>query len=190
MALKALFTCHLQWGSSLIVITYSTLQLAAGGKKKKVCIAMFEHMLLCRSTTTEVSSAATLSPPPLSSSPLPISSPSSLPVAPRNDLILIQTHFVQLPYMGEIAGMGPVDYALPPLCLFYLMPKTADNFKNLGQLIIRTIFSPPLAFICCLMYPFHSACYLTLRTNTPKKMFHGTISECLSGVRERSSTDD
>lgn len=44
--------------------------------------------------------------------------------------------------MGEIAGMGPVDYALPPLCLFYLMPKTADNFKNLGQLIMRSVFFP------------------------------------------------
>ena len=42
--------------------------------------------------------------------------------------------------MGELAGMGPVDYALPSLCLFYLMPKTADNFKNLGQLIMRFFF--------------------------------------------------
>ena len=110
-------------------------------------------MLLCCSATTEVSSTATLGPPPLSSSPLPISSSSSLPVAPRNDLISIQTHFVQLPYMGELAGMGPVDYALQPLCLFYLMPKTADNFKNLGQLIMRSFFFSS-TFICCLMYPF------------------------------------
>lgn len=188
MALKALFTCHLQWGSSLIVITCSTLQLAAG-EKKKVCIPMFEHMLLCRSTTTEVSSAATLGPPSLSSSPLPISSPSSLPVAPRNDLILIQTHFVQLPYMGEIAGMGPVDYALPPLCLFYLMPKTADNFKNLGQLIMRTIFFP-------LVLSFAALCICSIPhviwhpEPTCWKMFHGTISKCLSGVREHSRTDD
>lgn len=133
-------------------------------------------MLLCCSATTEVSSTATLGPPLLSSSPLPISSPSSLPVAPRNDLILIQTHFVQLPYMGEIAGMGPVDYTLPPLCLFYLMPKTADNFKNLGQLIMRSIFFsyfhlPPYVSI-------PSACYLTLWANM-LKMFHGTISKCL-----------
>lgn len=42
--------------------------------------------------------------------------------------------------MEEVAGMGPVDYALPPLCLLYLMPKTADNFKNLGQLIMRLFF--------------------------------------------------
>lgn len=113
-------------------------------------------MLLCCSTTTEVSSTATLGPPPLSSSPLPISSPSSLPVAPRNDLILIQTHFVQLPYMGEIAGMGPVDYTLPPLCLFYLMPKTADNFKNLGQLIMRSIFffSSLLSFAALCIHSF------------------------------------
>lgn len=97
-------------------------------------------MLLCCSVTTEVSSTATLGPPPLSSFRLPVSSPSSLPVAPRNDLISIQTHFVQLPYMGELAGMGPVDYALPPLCLFYLMPKTAYHFKNLGQLIMRSFF--------------------------------------------------
>lgn len=114
-------------------------------------------MLLCCSATTEVSSAASLGPPPVSSSPLHVSSPSSLPVAPRNDLISIQTHFVQLPYMGELAGTGPVDYALPPLCLFYLMPKTGDNFKNLGQLIMRSLLfflSLSSAFIRCLMYPF------------------------------------
>lgn len=97
-------------------------------------------MILCYSVTTEVSSTATQALLPYSSSPLPASSPSSLPVAPRNDLISIQTHFVQLPYMGELAGMGPVDYALPSLCLFYLMPKTADNFKNLGQLIMSFFF--------------------------------------------------
>lgn len=55
MALKAPFAFHLQWGPSLIVITYGTLQ-------EKVSIAGFEHMLLCCSVTTEVSSAATLSP--------------------------------------------------------------------------------------------------------------------------------
>lgn len=97
-------------------------------------------MLPCCSATTEVSATVTLHAPPLSSSLLPVSSSSSLSVAPRNNLISIETHFVQLPYMGEIAGMGPVDYAPPPLCLFYLMPKTADNFKNLGQLIMRFIF--------------------------------------------------
>ena len=31
--------------------------------------------------------------------------------------------------------MGPFDYNLLLLRLFYLMPKTADNFKYLGQLI-------------------------------------------------------
>lgn len=60
--------------------------------------------------------------------------------------------------MGELAGMGTVDYALPPLCLFYLMPKTADNFKNLGRLIMRLFFFSLslslLLSICCLMYPF------------------------------------
>lgn len=160
---------------SVRIITYSHyLQhfAVSSGGKKKVCIAMFEHMLLCRSTTTEVSSAATLSPPPLSSSPLPISSPSSLPVAPRNDLILIQTHFVQLPYMGEIAGMGPVDYALPPLCLFYLMPKTADNFKNLGQLIMRTISPPPSRFH---LLPYVSIPFRML-FDTPKQHAEKNVS--------------
>lgn len=122
-------------------------------------------MLLCCSATTEVSSAASLGPPPVSSSPLHVSSPSSLPVAPRNDLISIQTHFVQLPYMGELAGMGPVDYALPPLCLFYLMPKTGDNFKNLGQLIMRFLLffslslSPLLSFGASRIHFFHMLFY-------------------------------
>lgn len=120
-------------------------------------------MLLCCSITTEVSSTATLGPPPLSSSPLPVSSPSSLPVAPRNDLISIQTHFVQLPYMGELAGMGPVDYALPPLCLFYLMPKTADNFKNLGQLIMRFFFFSLLPSFAALCIHFLHMLFYTLR---------------------------
>lgn len=155
---------------SVRIITYrhylQHFAVIRGGRKKKVCIAMFEHMLLCCSTTTEVSSAATLSPPPLSSSPLPISSPSSLPVAPRNDLILIQTHFVQLPYMGEIAGMGPVDYALPPLCLFYLMPKTADNFKNLGRLIMRTFF---------FFYP--SRFHLLPCVSIPSRMLFDTLNQ-------------
>lgn len=149
-------------------------------------------MLLCCSATTEVSSAASLGPPPISSSPLHVSSPSSLPVAPRNDLISIQTHFVQLPYMGELAGTGPVDYALPPLCLFYLMPKTGDNFKNLGQLIMRS-----LLFFSLSLFRFHSVphvsisstCYFTLRGNM-LEMFHGSLSKCLSGVREQQRTGD
>lgn len=57
--------------------------------------------------------------------------------------------------MGELAGMGTVDYALPPLCLFYLMPKTADNFKNLGRLIMRLFFFFSLSLF---YFPFAALC--------------------------------
>lgn len=127
MALKALFIHHHRWRSSLIVI--STLQPLA----EKV----WAHAVALQLRSAQLQLSALLPTPPLRSS---VSSPSSLPVAPRNDLISIQTHFVQLPYMWELAGMGPVDYALPPLCLLDLMPKT-DHFKNLGQVIIRAFFS-------------------------------------------------
>lgn len=63
--------------------------------------------------------------------------------------------------------MGPADYALPP-CLFYLMPKTADDFSNLGQPIMR----------CFDLLPRGSA------------RFRGTVSMCLNGVKEQPNTDD
>lgn len=113
-------------------------------------------MLLCCGATTEVSSTATHGPPPLSFAlpVLSVSSPSSLPAAPRNVLISIPSHFVQLPYMGELAGMGPVDYAFLPLCLFYLMPKTADNFKS--RATNHEIFFLLLLPFASFMYPFPS----------------------------------
>lgn len=67
--------------------------------------------------------------------------------------------------MGDLAGMGPVDYAP---CLFYLIPKTADDFWNLGQPIMR----------CFHLLPRVSA------------LFCGTVSVCLNGVKEQLNTDD
>lgn len=65
--------------------------------------------------------------------------------------------------MGDLAGMGPFDYAPPP-CLFYLMPKTAD----LGQPIMR---------------------YFELLSRG-SALFRGTVSMCLNGVKEQLNTDD
>ena len=38
--------------------------------------------------------------------------------------------------MERLTGMGPFDYNILLLRLFYLMPKTADHIKYLGQLIV------------------------------------------------------
>lgn len=69
--------------------------------------------------------------------------------------------------MGDLAGMGPFDYAPPP-CLFYLMPKTADDFSNLGQPIMR---------------------YFELLSRG-SALFRVTVSMCLNGVKEQLNTDD
>lgn len=100
----------------------------------------FAAALQLRSAQLQLS-ALLLSPPPL-----PFSSPSSLPVAPRYDLISM--HFVQLPYLEDPAKMGPADYALPPLCLFYLMLKTADNFHATSMATIQVLLLVSFATSC------------------------------------------
>lgn len=96
---------------------------------------------------------------------------------------MIQAHFVQLPYMGEIAGMGPVDYTPPPLCLFYLMPKTADNFKNLGQLIMRFIFIPFFSLLSCIHF-FCDLFYMLRQRGENVSRYNKHIAEWCQGAAE------
>lgn len=44
--------------------------------------------------------------------------------------------------------MGPADYALPPLCLFYLMLKTADNFYATLMATIQFLLLVSFATSC------------------------------------------